>query len=297
MTNGILFALLSYASFSWSDAGIKALGGQMSVFQIGFFLTLVSGGCILLTTPRAERQRDFWRMKRPWAVQARALSGLGSSLLSVVAFTTIPLAEVYALTFLAPLFVTILSVLVLKEHVGPWRWLAVFAGFAGVLLVVRPGFRELQLGHLAAFGIAFLAAITVILMRSLAREERRTTMLGYLIFYGLIVNGAGMIANGSFVMPTLPQAGMLALAGVFSAFGHIGLLQATRFAAANEIAPTNYSQIIWAVLIGLLFFQERPDLTAFIGLAVIVASGLLTFARERIRLGTVRWNPFGRNRL
>lgn len=297
MTNGILFALLSYASFSWSDAAIKALGGQLSIFEIGFFLTLVSGSCILVTTPRSERRPDFWRMKRPWAVQARALSGLGSSILSVVAFTTIPLAEVYALTFLAPLFVTILSVAVLKEQVGPWRWFAVFAGFVGVLLVVRPGFRDLQLGHLAAFGIAFLAAITVILMRSLAREERRTTMLGYLILYGLVLNGFGMVATGSFTTPTLAQAAILAVAGVFSAFGHIGLLQATRFAAANEIAPINYSQIIWAVFIGLLFFHEQPDLLAFIGLAVIVGSGLLTIVRERIRLGRVNWNRFGRNRL
>ncbi len=74
-------------------------------------------------------------------------------------------------------------------------------------------------------------------------------------------------------------------------------LRATRFAPANQLAPTHYSQIVWAVFIGALIFDEQPDIVSVVGLAVIAGSGLLTLARERIRLGTVRWNPFGRNRL
>ena len=296
MNNGILLALLAYAVYSWGDAAIKALGGGLSIFEIGFFLALVSGTCILLTTPKDERWFDFWRMKRPWAVQARAISGVTASVLGVIAFTTIPLAEVYALIFLAPLFVTILSLFVLKEQVGPWRWFAVVAGFAGVMLVVQPGFRELQLGHFAVLVVAFLAAISVILMRSLAAQETRTTMLGFLILYGLIFNGFA-IAFTSFTLPTLQQAAILVMAGVFSAAGNIGMLRATRFAPANQLAPTHYSQIIWAVLIGVVVFDEHPDAWSIAGLAIIAGSGLLTMARERIRLGAVRWNPFGRNRL
>ena len=296
MNNGILLALLAYAVYSWGDAAIKALGSGLSIFEIGFFLALVSGVCILLTTPKDERWFDFWHMKRPWAVQARAISGVTASVLGVIAFTTIPLAEVYALIFLAPLFVTILSLFVLKEQVGPWRWFAVVAGFAGVMLVVQPGFRELQLGHFAALIVAFLAAISVILMRSLAAQETRTTMLGFLILYGLIFNGVA-IAFTSFTLPTLQQAAILVMAGVFSAAGNIGMLRATRFAPANQLAPTHYSQIIWAVLIGVVVFDEHPDAWSVAGLAIIAGSGLLTMARERIRLGAVRWNPFGRNRL
>ena len=235
-------------------------------------------------------------MKRPWAVQARAISGVVASVLSVIAFTTIPLAEVYALIFLAPLFVTVLSLFVLKEQVGPWRWFAVVAGFMGVMLVVRPGFRELELGHFAAFACAFLAAISVILMRSLSAHETRTTMLGFLILYGLIFNAVA-IAFTSFSLPNLHQAALLLVAGVFSAAGNIGILRATRFAPANQLAPLHYSQIIWAVLIGAVIFKEYPDALSLAGLAVIAGSGLLTMARERIRLGGVKWNPFGRNRL
>ena len=296
MNNGILLALLAYATYSWSDAAIKALGGELSIFEIGFFVALISGTCIVLTTPRDEHWLDFWRMKRPWAVQGRAISGVVASVLGVIAFTTIPLAEVYALVFLASLFVTILSLIFLKEQVGPWRWFAVVAGFAGVMLVVQPGFRALEAGHFAALAVALLAAVSVILMRSLASHETRTTMLGYLIIYALVLNAVGMAFTG-FVVPTLQQAGILLIAGVFSATGNIGLLRATRLAQANQLAPTHYSQIIWAVIIGALVFDEKPDLLSIAGLAIIAGSGLLTVVRERIRLGAVKWNPFGRNRL
>ena len=296
MNNGILLALVAYAVYSWGDAAIKALGGGLSVFEIGFYMTLVSAVCIALTTPKDEKLLHFWRMNRPWAVQARALSGTAASVLSVIAFTTIPLAEVYALIFLAPLFVTLMSVFLLKEQVGPWRWFAIVAGFAGVLLVVRPGFRELETGHIAAVVVALLAAFSVILMRSLSARETRTTMLGFLMLYIIGFNGVAMLVTGART-PTLQEAAILLVAGIFAATGNILLLRATRFAPANQLASTHYSQIVWAVVLGALFFQEEPDLLAILGLAIIGSSGLLTVARERIRLGTVRWNPFSRNRL
>ncbi len=296
MTNGIVLALIAYASYSFSDAVIKSLGGQFTVFEIGFFSTLFAGCFLFFTRPAGERWRDFWRTKRPWAVQARAWAGMASGVLSVYAFTTIPLAEVYALIFLAPLFVTILSTVVLKEKVGPWRWLAVAAGFAGVMLVVRPGFRELHLGHLAAFTIAFLAVASVILMRSLAQQEKRTTMLGVLIGYGLLFNGVGAAAT-SFSLPDGKQLLWLVLAGAFTACGQLLQLLAVKHAPANRVAPTHYSQIVWAVILGAMFFREYPDWITLVGLAVVGGSGLLTMVREEVRLGTVRWNPFSRNRL
>ena len=296
MYNGTLLALVAYAVYSWGDAAIKALGGGLSVFEIGFYMTLVSAVCIALTTPKDEKLLHFWRMNRPWAVQARALSGTAASVLSVIAFTTIPLAEVYALIFLAPLFVTLMSMFLLKEQVGPWRWFAIIAGFAGVLLVVRPGFRELEVGHIAAVVVALLAAFSVILMRSLSSRETRTTMLGFLMLYIVGFNGVAMMVTGART-PTLEEAAILLVAGIFAATGNILLLRATRFAPANQLASTHYSQIVWAVVLGALFFQEEPDLLTILGLAIIGSSGLLTVARERIRLGTVRWNPFSRNRL
>ena len=297
MTNGIVLALLAYATYAWSDAAIKALGGSMSVFQIGFFqLTIAGSLLVLLTRPEGNGWRDFWRMSHPLPVQARAVIGLVAGMIGVYAFTTIPLAEVYALAFLSPLFVTILSMVFLKEQIGPWRWAAVIIGFLGVLVVVRPGFRALELGHAAALMMASLSAASIILQRSLASRERTTTILGYLILYAVLFNGVATTITG-FEVPQWNEAAILMVAGAGAASGHIFLMRAIRLAPVNQLAPTHYSQIAWAVLLGAVLFGEQPDIWTVIGLAVIAFSGLLTVARERIRLGTVRWNPFGRTRL
>jgi drug/metabolite transporter (DMT)-like permease len=293
--SGIILALAAYAVYAWGDGMIKAVGGRLSIFEIGFFNILFAGIFLFFLKPEGERWLGFWRMERPWAVHARALSGLVAGVFGVYAFTTIPLAEVYALIFLAPLFVTLLSIVILKEKVGPWRWAAVVAGFAGVMLVVRPGFRALELGHFAALMVAFLAAFTIILMRSLA-EEKQTTMLGVLVAYGLVFNGIAAAAT-SLTLPDPKLLGLLALAGACTAAGHRLQLLATRRSPANQIAPTHYSQIVWAAVIGATFFAEYPDWITLAGLAVVGGAGLLTLVREQTRLGTVRWNPFSRNRL
>jgi drug/metabolite transporter (DMT)-like permease len=295
LQNGVSLALLGYAIYSWGDGMIKSLGGHLSVFEIGFFNILFAAVFLLAFKPQGETWGGFWHARRPWLVHARAISGLLSGVLSIYAFTTIPLAEAYALIFLAPLFVTVLSVIALKEQVGPWRWAAVIVGFAGILLVVRPGFRELQLGHMAAFCVAFLAAVTITLMRSLA-DEKQTTMLGVLVCYTLIVNGLAALATG-FAAPDWKILAILFLAGACTAGGNRLQLMAARIGPINLIAPTHYSQMLWAVVIGALFFAEYPDWISIMGLAIVAGSGLLTLVRERIRLGTVRVNPFGRNRL
>lgn len=296
MKSGIVIALAGYAVYAWGDGIIKGLGGKLSVFEIGFFNTLFACLFLFLLTPDGENWRGFWRTGRPWAVHARAFSGLAAGVLSIYSFTTIPMAEVYALFFLAPLFVTILSVVILKETVGPWRWLAVVMGFIGVLLVVKPGFRTLELGHLAAFTTAFLGAATIILMRSLVKE-RQTTMLGMLVAYSLVFNAVAATATSTLELPGWTLLLFLLASGACTAGGHRLQLLATRVSPANHIAPTHYSQILWAVLIGAAFFNEFPDWISILGLAIVVASGLLTLMREQIRLGRVRWNPLSRNRL
>lgn len=296
MNNGVLIALLCYATFSWGDACIKALRGGMSVFQIGFLVTVAAATFLFFTHSAEERWRDFWRAKRPWLVQARALSGSGAGILGVYAFTTVPMAEAYSLIFLAPFFVTLLSMLILKEEIGPWRWGAVFAGFVGVLLVVRPGFRELSLGHLAALGIAFLTATTVILLRSLSRSEKRTTILGVMIIYALTINAVGMAVTGA-ELPSVREAALVLAAGAFSACGQMLMLRAMKLAPANHVAPTQYSQLAWAAAIGAVMFHEYPDSFAVLGLAIVTLAGLVTLVREQLRLGKVRWSSWGRNRL
>ena len=155
---GIGLGFLAYFLFSCSDANVKALGGHLPVFEIGFFSTLFAALVLLFLKPRDERWRDAIHMHRPRLVALRGLAGGVAGILGIYAFTTLPFAEAYALIFLSPSIATILSIFLLSEQVGWRRWLAVALGFAGVLAIVRPGFETLELGHLAAFAVSFCAA-------------------------------------------------------------------------------------------------------------------------------------------
>lgn len=226
------------------------------------------------------------------AVHGRALCGLAAGILSIYAFTHVPLAEVYSLIFLAPMIVTLLSAIILRESVGIWRWVSVLAGLCGVLLVVRPGFKELELGHFAALGVAVVAALTSVLLRSMAGREKRTSIMGTLIIYGLI--GNALLGASTFKMPSADELAVLALVGTLTALGQLSFLIACRNTPASQIAPTHYSQIGWAVLIGAVFFHEKPDSYAYLGLALIVCAGLITMFREKMRFGAIRSIPFFR---
>ena len=217
----------------------------------------------------------------------RTVAGVAAGLLSIYSFTHLPLAEVYALIFLAPLFVTILSIPFLGETVGWRRGLAIVIGFAGVLLVVRPGFRELLPAHLAAAAIALCGAVTVLVLRALGPTEKRITLMGVVFFASLTVNGVLMLAD--FHVPAPTDVLLVATAGLCGGIGHMLLMAATRAAPANRIAPAQYSQIVWALILGALFFGEVPDATAFFGIALVTFAGLFTFVREEKR--GIRWPP------
>ncbi len=178
MQKGFLLGLLAYASFSWGDATIKSLGAQVTVFEIGFFSILSSAAIIFFTKPREERWREFWRMSRPFAVHGRAISGLLAGILGIYAFTTLPLAEAYALIFLSPLFVTILSAVVLKEDIGLWRWSAVFAGIIGRFSRRASGLQGAGVGTYGGSRCRFSRSDDHCYLALACRTEKRTSIMG-----------------------------------------------------------------------------------------------------------------------
>ena len=223
-------------------------------------------------------------MQHPYLVQLRALTGVLGNLAVIYAFTHIPLAEVYSLAFLAPVFIVILSVLVLKETVRGPRWIFLAASFLGVLLVVRPGFRDLQLGHLMAIAAALFGSVTTLVLRSVAAEEKRVSLIGVASAYILVVNGILMLPG--FEMPSMEEFGLLLAIGGMGGTGHILFIAATRRAEASQVAPAQYSQIVWAIILGAVFYREYPDAIAYIGLAVVAVAGVLNvlYGHTRIRV-------------
>lgn len=296
MIKGVALGFLAYSVFAFGDACIKALSGGPSVFEIGFFTTLFSTIVLFaFGKPAGERWRDMLRMNHPRLVIARTVCGMIAGLFGIVAFTHLPFAEAYAIIFLGPVMLTVLSVVFLGESVGWRRWLAVLIGFAGVVLVMRPGFRELLFGHVAALIVALFGAITVLILRHIGRSERRTSLIGIVMIVSLAFNAVMMVVAG-FKWPTWHELAFLAGAGTLGGFGNLAILAATRNAPANRVAPTQYCQMAWAVAIGAVFYGEHPDGYVIAGVGLIAWSGLFTFIREEKVAGWWRRFPLIRDR-
>ena len=285
MPVGVLLAFLAYASFSVADALIKVTGTSMSVFEIAFFTTSFSIIPVMLTK-RGERWRDIYKLHHPWLVHLRCTTAILSTACVMYAFTHIPFVDVYAIGFLTPIIVTMLGVLVLKEHVALHRWLLLIISFLGVVLVIRPGVRDLQLGHLAIFCSVFLGGITTIVLRHVAPRERRVSLVGLQVLYSALFNGLLMLPN--FVAPSLEQIAIFIGIGLIGGTGGLLLIAAARRSPANLVAPVQYSQLIWAIVFGAAFFGEYPDYVAVIGLVIVLTAGLANVLTEKLK---IVWKP------
>ncbi|MGV8854042.1 MAG: DMT family transporter [Devosia sp.] len=285
MPIGVLLAFVAYASFSMGDALIKGIGPGMSVFEIAFFTTSFSLLPLLLTN-RNERWRDLYRLRHPWLVHLRCATAISGTACVMYAFTHIPFADVYAIGFTTPILVTLLSVFLLKESVSPQRWVLLFLCFVGVLIVIRPGLRALEPGHFAILIGACLGAITTTILRHIAPQERRVSLVGVQVLYSGLINGLLMLP--SFVTPSPTQLGLLLAIGLLGGLAGLLVIAATRTTPANLVAPVQYSQLVWAILLGAVMFGEYPDWVAIVGMLIVVTSGLLNVLSNR---RPIRWKP------
>jgi drug/metabolite transporter (DMT)-like permease len=198
------------------------------------------------------------------------------------AISVVPLADAYTITFTAPLLVTALSVPLLKERVGWRRWSAVRVGFAGVLIVIRPGFGEVPWQLALPLVTAACFALYQILTRLVSVDPDETPFV--MLFYVAWVGAAVMTLMVPFYWQPVALADwpwMIAMGGL-GAIGHLILIRALVIAPASLIAPFTYSQIVWALIAGYLVFGDVPDVWMLIGCTVIVASGLFVFYREAV---------------
>jgi drug/metabolite transporter (DMT)-like permease len=282
MPVGVAFSLVAYFLYSCCDAIIKGFGSGLTVFEIAFWTALFSFVPAIFTKPKDENWLRFWDMKHPFLVNLRSITGLVGNFCIIFAFTHIPLAEVYSIAFLAPIFVVALSIVFLHEEVRWQRWLFLAASFCGVLLVVRPGFRDLQLGHLAALCAALMGGITTTTLRKVAPVETRVSLLGIPLGYIVIINGFLMLPT--FQWPSLQEFVMLITIGAIGGTSNIIFIAATRRAPVSQIAPAQYSQIAWAVIFGAIFFTEYPDLITYLGLAVVATGGIMNVMSDETRI-------------
>jgi drug/metabolite transporter (DMT)-like permease len=276
---GIGLRVGAVAGFAVMAAMIK-LGHSAGISTIELaFYRFAFGLPPLLLWIGWSRNYALWRTARPLAHAWRAAAGLTTMVLAFSALKYLPLAEATTLSFAAPLFAVILAALVLGEKVGPHRWTAVAIGFVGVLVVIRPEGSHLPpvgllLAGLAAFGVG----VTTITIRQIGRTESTQTTVLWFSLLSIVATGALMPFHGR--AHDGAEWLILFALGSFGGIAQLLLTASLRYAPVPVVVPFDYSQLLWAVLLGWLVFADEPASTTWIGASIIIASGLYTLYRE-----------------
>lgn len=273
----IALVCLAALTFSMLFACVKFLDGRYPPMQV-LLLRYAIG--LALSLPLVLRAgHAAWRTQRPFGHAVRAAYGLISTVILFYAVSRMPLATVTAISFSMPLFLTALSVPLLGERVGWRRASATAAGFLGVLIVVNP---DGALNWVAALALAsaLFYALAVIAVRQLSSSEPAVRIYVYYCVANILVCGAAM--PWLWVWPTATDWAVFTLIGALGAVAQYCFLSAYRIAPAAIIAPFDYAQILFALMLGYLVWAELPTAQSFIGGAVIVASGLYIWRRETL---------------
>jgi drug/metabolite transporter (DMT)-like permease len=197
------------------------------------------------------------------------------------AVTMIPLADMTAIGFTAPLFLTVLAMVFLGEQIHRFRWTALGFGFLGVFIMISPHLSFAQgtsLGALLALCAALFSAIAMTILRKMSAREHAITITFY--FSLTFTLCAGLTALQGWPMPTPTQWLLIILSGLFGVFGQLVMTYSYSFAEASTVAPLDYSNMIFSVILGYAFFGEVPTLSVWIGTPLVVGAGLLILWRE-----------------
>jgi len=280
-TRGIVLILVANLLFAGMDAVSKTLIADYPVTQIlwvryAFFAAFATALSLRSSGPIAG-----FRSRRPGLNLIRAVILLAEIACFVLAFRYLQLADVHSIAAVYPLMITALSALVLGEFVGPRRWAAVAVGFAGVVVILRPGLAVFDPAALIPLLGAALFAVYQIVTKVIARHDGMTTIMLYTGWVGFALTSlAGPLY---WVAPDLQGWVLLLVAGVLGVIGHMLLIKALEAAPASVLQPFNYTLLVWATAVGFLLFGDLPDAVTVAGASIIVASGLYTWWRERVR--------------
>ena len=275
----IILNLSAWIMLPIMDGFAKYLSSTIPVLQITwsrYFFTVI----IVLPVMLIFFRKNFKWTEQPKLQLIRGLLLFCANILFFYSISVISLAKALTLAFVAPLIVTILSPILLDEKVGFRRWAAVITGFIGSLIVLRPGFVEINLASVAAIGTGFLYGIYLIVTRKLHNSDHPLLTLLLTGVVGAIIGS--MIMPIVWVQPTSTEWYMMFAIGFFASIGHLLLILSLRYADASKLAPFGYFEIITNIIIGYYFFNHFPDNWTFIGLFVIISSGIYIFRREAL---------------
>jgi len=278
---GFSAMLLSILLFSLMDANVKWLGATYPTAQIMFFRCAVALVPVLVIVAM-RGGIGVLRTHQKKLHLLRSLMGIMAMGLAFYAFSLMPLAEAVSILHTAPLFMTALSVLLLRESVGIRRWSALVLGFIGMLLVVRPGTDMLASGSLYMLMAAFSIGCTSIIIRHLGKIDDPVCITFYFTVTGVILSLAGMLMQG-WKTPEMTDLALLMLVGLLGGLAQYLMTLSYQHLALGVVAPLKYLSIVFSGTIAYLVWGEVPDLQSVFGISIIILTGLYTLHREMVR--------------
>lgn len=278
LSTGLLFAFLD------TSAKYLVLSGMSPQFVS--WMRFAEHVVLALMLLRAWQNPDVFRFKSLPRQMLRGIFLFGSTFFNFLALKTLQLAETTSIFFFAPMLITALAGPLLGEWAGWRRWLAIGAGFIGVLVITRPGFASFELGHVYALCATVSYCLYVLMTRHMGATETPESLIFYSALAPVLLMAPAVPYTAS-VPPDAFHWLILLSLGFYGGLGHWLLIKAYRMASTTALAPYPYLQMVWMILLGYLVFDQLPDRWTLVGAAIIVASGLYIVHREhRLRLAS-----------
>ena len=273
---GFLYMFMSICAFSLMDVIVK-WSVDYPIGQVLFFRGFFGIIFYFFVIPK-ERLHNFYLTKRAGLHFLRCSSGLIALVSIFIALRELPLATVVSISFAAPIFTTILSIFLLSEKVGIFRWLAVLVGFAGILIITEPGISELNIYYL--FPIVFCLGLSyvAITIRQLSSTEP-VWLISFYFSLSITLLSLFTIPQG-WVMPSLNHLLLLSLIGIFGGVANLWLSQSYKYSEVSLVTPLKYLALVFAIIFGYFIWGEIPTIKTLIGAFLVIISTLIIFRRE-----------------
>ena len=273
---GFLYMFVSICAFSVMDLIVK-WSENYPVGEVLFFRGFCGMIPIFFLIP-TERYFNFYKTNRPFLHFKRCVSGLVAIVAIFIALRKLPLATVVSITFAAPIFTTIMSILFLSEKVGLYRWLAVLVGFIGVLIISEPGFSSLNLYYIYPIIFCLGLSYVAIAIKQLSSTEP-VWLIGLYFSFSIMIMSFFTLPQG-WIMPNLKDLFLLCMVGILGGLANLWLTQSYKFAEVSLVTPLKYLALIFAIFFGYMFWDEMPTTKTLLGAALVIISSIIIFRRE-----------------
>ena len=267
---------MSVCAFSVMDAIVK-WSDTYPVGQVLFFRGFCGMIPIFFLIPR-ERYFDFYKTNRPFLHFKRCLAGLIAIVAIFIALRKLPLATVVSISFAAPIFTTIFSIFLLKEKVGFYRWLAVFVGFIGIIIISEPGYSSLNVNYLYPIVFCLGLSYVAIAIRQLSSTEP-VWLIGLYFSFSIMIISFFTISQG-WLMPNLKDLFLLSMVGILGGLANLWLTHSYKLSEVTLVTPLKYLALVFGIFFGYFIWDEVPSIKTLLGASLVIISSFIIFRRE-----------------